>query len=212
MTSFLPRDIIRKQFYNRMTLEQLTELYEVDEETIQRIVEGITPKERDEKYGFAPLEMTLPKERFIEYLERGKDAPAIARDEGADVTEVEHVAKLYGLEDRLKVHTVREAREGRDESIYELVEQHKTVNEIAEALGLRPGLVRSICRNKGWKTRDPRNIHKGGRQERAKQIETLAKEGYNVAQIAEKLGVNQQTVRNIKIDYGIKTNRKAKEE
>lgn len=103
-------------------------------------------------------------------------------------------------------------RERRDESVYELVEQDKTVNEIAEALGLRPGLIRSICRNKGWKTRDPRNVHKGGRRERAKQVESLAKEGYNVAQIAEKLGVNKQTVRNIKIDYGIKTNRKAKEE
>lgn len=215
MTPHLPHEVIRKQYFNGMTIKQLSKLYKVDKETIRPIIEGVGTKVRREETGVPPLNLTLSKEKFIAYLDQGKHAAGIAHLEAAHVSEVEAVARLYELEERLEVVTLerlQNERNERNQRIYELVKEQKTVNEIAEQLDIRPGVVRYVCRTNGWKTKDPRNIHKEGRRARAAQVEALAKEGYNVRQIAEKLGLSHQTVRNIKNDYGIKTKRKAKEE
>ena len=204
--------IIRKQYYNRMTIAQLAELHEVDAATIERIVEGVTQKDRTEHGGIAPLSDTLTEERLLAYIAEFATAARIAYLEGATVEEVLEVAEEFGHLEALEAGSVEKRKEMRNQRIGELVAAGKTSIEISELLNVKRTTVYDICRKYGFKSKRAPRLHKDGRQARANEIAALAKEGYNARQIANKLGIHVETVRNAKRDYGIPMNKYAKKE
>ena len=212
MTPKFADAIIRKQFYNHMTIRQLANLHEVDEATIERIVAGITPKKRHETGGIAPLTDTLTEERLLRYMEECASPARIAYLEGATKDEVLAVAEQFGHLDKFSAEAVDRRREERNQRIGELVAEGRTSLEISELLGVNRTTVYDVCAKYGFKSKRAPKLHKDGRQARVNEITALAKEGYNARQIAEKLNIHIQTVRNAKRDFGIPMNRKAKKE
>lgn len=105
-------EVIRKQFKRNMTIEELARLHQVDEQTIEQIVEGIVPNpprgivelEVDSKPGIKRKYVSRPNPekdernaRILELAEEGLTQRQIAKFFDITSRSVSNVLKMQGF-------------------------------------------------------------------------------------------------------------------
>ena len=202
-------DVIQKQFKNGMKLPQLARLYEVDEETLRPIVDGIVPKKRKESNGQLNAEV-FTRAELIELLERNPHITAFKQNAGLNSDkEMYELLERHGLQGMVK--TREQVMTERNAEVIELLESGLTHRQIEQRLGVKSSFILRAIHATGRE--DLKRRHKEART--AEELQTLADkirelvETKTSREIIKILDINTTLLHKLRKEHGIKVPKKS---